>query len=274
MFSQRLLNLTSTLRTVLTAYLQALAAGQTMVQFLESNEVVRDLIQEVTAEVNSIVRLTQQMETFRQRNQELIGESLTLRREYDELLARPSVSRDPLVLLETALDILRQRPVTVMAFEPAREEVQSNTPQQDPSILHEDESEDESESDDEFELEDLFEDTEDSFEEEEEEEEYEEPSTPVSPAPSTPRSSDETHIIESESHFNLDDELEQSTQTPVLSDEFAKNPEIRENLDGLENDHMIRFVFVRYSHLPYHYTVSGTRYKFILNGSQVISTIV
>ena len=64
-------------------------------------------------------------------------------------------------------------------------------------------------------------------------------------------------------------ELDMSENTDI-----TKNPLIQEQWDSLNDEGKVSFIFVRYSHLPYHYTANGVRYKLtLLGGSQIGSTI-
>jgi hypothetical protein len=76
--------------------------------------------------------------------------------------------------------------------------------------------------------------------------------------------------------FDLEDEdLDGSQSTPLTSSEdLTKNPEISENFTNLEDGNMVMLVYVKYSHLPYHYISDGLRRKFVLNGSQIVSATV
>jgi len=85
--------------------------------------------------------------------------------------------------------------------------------------------------------------------------------------------------FDDEDEFNLDDEdleeLETSSEQQVGSTEhIVKHSEIVEDFNNIEDTNMLMFIFVRYSHLPYHYTLNDIHYKLVLNGSQIISTAV
>lgn len=80
-----------------------------------------------------------------------------------------------------------------------------------------------------------------------------------------------------EDDFDLEDEDLDDVLQPVsqdASEEIVKNPEITEDFTNVENSHMVTFIGVRYSHLPYHYTIGDVRYKLVINGSQIVSTRV
>lgn len=80
-----------------------------------------------------------------------------------------------------------------------------------------------------------------------------------------------------EDDFDLEDEDLDDVPQPVsqdASEEIVKNPEITENFTDVEDSHMVTFIGVRYSHLPYHYTIGNVRYKLVINGSQIVSTRV
>ena len=74
--------------------------------------------------------------------------------------------------------------------------------------------------------------------------------------------------------FDFDDEDLETRADTVPAGTITKNPEITENFVSLEDSHLTMFIFVRYSHLPYHYTMNGVRYKLLLAGSQIVSTTV
>ena len=74
--------------------------------------------------------------------------------------------------------------------------------------------------------------------------------------------------------FDLDDEDLDYILSETTSGDLTKNPEITEGFTDLEDSNMTMFVFVRYSHLPYHYTIDGVRYKLVLSGSQIVSSVV
>ena len=77
--------------------------------------------------------------------------------------------------------------------------------------------------------------------------------------------------------FDLEDEDLDNAPQPLAheaTEEIVKNPEITEEFTSLDNSHMVTFISVRYSHLPYHYTVGNVRYKLVISGSQIVSTRV
>lgn len=83
--------------------------------------------------------------------------------------------------------------------------------------------------------------------------------------------------IDEDFEFNLDDEDLDTSSDEVQEQvevDLIKNPDIVEGFVSIEDTNMVMLVFVKYSHLPYHYTVDGARYKFVVNGSQIISTLV
>ncbi len=100
---------------------------------------------------------------------------------------------------------------------------------------------------------------------------------PVRPAPVEEPSDNEDDFSLSDD-IDLEDEdlddLVDVTSQASPSQDISKHPNITENFIGLEDSNMIMLVYVKYSHLPYHYVMSGSRYKLTLNGSQLISTVV
>ena len=80
---------------------------------------------------------------------------------------------------------------------------------------------------------------------------------------------------QSDDEFDFDDEdLETSNEPAPEVSGIVKHPEIIEEFDNLENHNLIMYIFARYSHLPYHYILDGVRHKFLLSGSQIISSTV
>jgi FtsZ-binding cell division protein ZapB len=78
-----------------------------------------------------------------------------------------------------------------------------------------------------------------------------------------------------EDSLDLEDEDLESVQPEVSSPTpIIKNPEIAEDFTSVDNIPMVTLVFVKYSHLPYHYHIGDVRYKIVLNGSQIVSVTV
>jgi hypothetical protein len=76
--------------------------------------------------------------------------------------------------------------------------------------------------------------------------------------------------------FDLEDEdlEEEDVVQPTQEIVITKHPEITDNFVNPRDPHMNTLIFVRYSHLPYHYISEGIRYKLVLNGSEIVSSRV
>lgn len=74
-----------------------------------------------------------------------------------------------------------------------------------------------------------------------------------------------------------DDEVYHTTfqaQAHSSNNQFLKHPNITENWTELENASMRLFIFAKYSHLPFHYSLGETNYKLVPNGSDIIAIVV
>lgn len=257
-------NVSALIRQILTNFLMSMANGLSIDSFLTSNDEVNRLLREFQNLRESNESLLEVNESLNQTNlslQEQI-ENATLIMDAQEVAMARNNNSEAISLLLNAIDILggvqggnvlvTEDTVEEETATPAVEEITEEVVEEVLAPV-----DDAHEDDD---IDEIFGTTSTTPYEETTEE-------PVGQEPDYDGIDDED--------FEFDDEdLEQEAQETSAEITIVKNPEITDNFVSIEDSYMRIFICVRYSHLPYHYTVDGVRYKFVVEGSQTVAVRV
>jgi hypothetical protein len=292
-FTERLLNPSVAIRRILLSYLNSLPTGTSIDTFIQQQDVL-GLVQDISSiseEVRSasqiifskdleIERLSLLIDTLMQENQLLTNQISN---------AQVVDTSRIIELMEAALALLvRNHTAHIATPEHSTASVTSTVsdsgvviyPDEDNPVVDPEDDNDESSDDD-----DDDDNDESSDDDDDDDDDDDESSDDDDDDDDDDESSDDDDDDDDESsddagspteEINFDDEDLARAQpiqtTPVAG--FLKNPNIRENLVDFEDENMNMFVYVGYSHLPYHYILNGVHYRFALSGRLIISTVV
>ena len=244
-----LLNIIEALQGILRGFLLSVVAGTTQEEFLRTNETVLRVINEVNS-------LREQVEQLREENEELTERINTLTGENSELRARPQQmqhQRTVVALLERAMTLINSE-LQVGSF--SETDTANGEEMLVVGLVDGDLTIEDIEDTEDIEYSDLY-----------------EAANPDDDDDDDDDDDTEEALVDSE-HIDFEDEDLVTQETAVPEGTVVKNPDITEDFTRLDDSHMVGFIFVRYSHLPYHYTLNGVRYKLVLAGSQVVSSAV
>ena len=254
MFTEEI-NISALIRRMLTSFLISMANGTSIDQFIQGNDDVRRFISDYLNLSESRLSLCNQIEDL----QEQITRATDIM-EAQALSINNDNREEMRSLLMRALSLLGEEPEELTRAlerdEEVREADDSVVYNPDLYTIHyvENESEDvddEDVDDEDVDDEDVDVDVEDI-------------------------DVDDEDVDLDDEDLDLDDEdLENVVEQDQIEEvSIVKHPDITDNFVSLEDSHMKMFICVRYSYLPYHYTVNGVRFKLVVDGSQIAQQMV